>query len=93
MTNAVVAGCCAPYANSNSELGEQNEQPERALWTTTPQGPHHLTHQPLTMERVTVSDASEAAKMNAILTRLFARKIESFHTIVAKAANFTASTH
>jgi len=84
MTNGVVAGCCAPDANSNSELGEQNEHPERALWTTTPQGPHHLTHHHLTMERVTVS---EAANMNAILTRLFARKIESFHTIVA------ASTH
>ena len=88
MTNGVVAGRCAPDANSNSELGQQN--PERALCTTAPQGPHHLTHQPLTMERITVS---ETVKVNSILTRLFARKISSFHTIVAKAANFTASTH
>jgi len=71
MTNVVVAGCCAPDANSNSELGEQNEHPERALWTMTPQGPHHLTHQPLAMQRVPVP---EAAKMNAIPNRLFARK-------------------
>jgi len=88
--NGVVAGCCAPDANSNSELGQQKEHPERALYTTTPQGPHHLTHQPPTMEKVTVS---ETVKVNSILTRLFARKISSFHTIVAKAANFTASTH
>jgi hypothetical protein len=90
MTNGVVAGCCAPDANSNSELGEQNEHPEQALWTTTPQGPHHLTHQPLTMQRVTVP---EAAKMNAIPNRLLARKIGSFHTIIAKAANYTVYTH
>jgi hypothetical protein len=90
MTNGVVAGCCAPDANSNSELGQQNEYPECALCTTTPQGPLHLTHQPLMMERVTVS---ETVNMNSILTWLFARKIGSSHTIVAKAANFSASTH
>jgi hypothetical protein len=89
MTNGVVAGCCAPDANSNSELGQQNEHPERAL-CTTPQGPHHLTHQPLMMDRVTVS---EMVNMNSILTWLFARKIGSSQTIVAKVANFTASTH
>ena len=59
MTNGVVSGCCAPDANSNSELGEQNEHPERARWTT-PQDPHHLTRQPLTMERVTVSESSKS---------------------------------
>ena len=90
MTNGVVAGCCAPDANSNSELGQQNEHPERALCTSTPQGPHHFTHQPLTMKRVSVS---EMVKVDSILTRLFARKIGSFHTIVSKVANFTASTH